>query len=75
MREKGDGKKVEVSKELKDLRRTRGGQRAFAIQVLKSSETILKESEGDIVTGANRIELINNATILKEKLNELPKLD
>ena len=74
-KEDGDAK-TGKTKEFKDLRRSRGGHRAFVNQVMKSSEAILLDlSDGEEVIAANRTELINNATILEDKLNELRKID
>ena len=75
MSKEDDGIKAVESKELKGLRRSRGGHRAFATQLVNKSEAIFKDSTEEIVTGANRTDLINNAAILEEKLNELRKLD
>ena len=75
MSDNDDGKKADIPKELKNLRRSRGGHRAFATKVVKESETIFTDSKGEVVTGTNRTEIINNAAILEEKLNEIRKLD
>ena len=62
---------MDIDKQLKNLRKVRGGHRGYATTLINSSEQYLKQPPSDMVT----MELKTNEALLKDKLVEIKEVD